>query len=179
MKRLKPRDAFLLTVTTMVICLGGVFWMYRVNLPGKPATGNQSTQVAASVFEQATGKQPEEVVSEIERRFHITLYSEYGATLSGRYTISMDYTPGCRGATACYFGDIFISTSPIATPEVGSEVQIQNGTTAYFVDFKCAASCGAAKLNWQKYPYYYQVALKAASKECLLEVANMLQNDEI
>jgi hypothetical protein len=88
--------------------------------------------------------------------------------------LSLNVSSGCGGnATACYFGDIFISSSPIGTPEPGTAVQLQNGVTAYFIDFKCGASCGVPRLNWQKGDYFYQVAFRV-NKANLIAIADML-----
>ncbi len=176
MRRVKRKRLLVLSLGIIVICCGGVFWAYRSRLPHKPSATVQS-KPASSLFEVATGNRPEDVTHQIEQRFNISLYATYGSTLNGRYTLDLGLARDCGGATACYFGDILISSSPIATREAGTAIQLKSGTTAYFVDFTCGASCGASTLNWHERTYYYQVAKKAGSQQDVMAIAEMMQRN--
>ena len=113
---------------------------------------------------------------QIETQFNVSLYPTYGSSVSDKYTLNLGLAPNCTG-NACYFGDIFISPNPIGTPEVGTTLQLTSGVTAYFIDFKCGASCGASTLNWQEGAYYYQVALKGGKQQELVAIADMLRHE--
>ena len=159
----------------LAICLGVAFWVYRADIPSQPDSVHQ-TQQLPSAFERATGKRPEDIVRQIETQFNVSLYPTYGPTLSDRYALYLPLARDCTG-NACYFGDIFISPNPIGMREAGTAVQLGNGTTAYFIDFTCGASCGASTLNWQEGTYYYQVALKGGKQQELVMIANMLRHE--
>ena len=160
----------------IALCLGGVFWFYRTNLPSAPSATTQQTEQQRSLFERASGESPEDIVQQIETQFNVKLYPTYGPTLNSRYTLHLALARDCTG-NACYFGDVFISPSPIATHEPGTAVQLKSGATAYFIDFACRASCGASTLHWQDGAYYYQVALKAGKQQDLITIATMLHNE--
>ncbi len=171
----KYRQVVVAFLGLFAICLGVAFWVYRADLPSQPDSVHQ-TQQLPSAFERATGKRPEDIVRQIETQFNVSLYPTYGSSVSDKYTLNLGLAPNCTG-NACYFGDIFISPNPIGTREAGTTLQLTGGVTAYFIDFKCGASCGASTLNWQEGTYYHQVALKGGKQQELVMIANMLRHE--
>jgi hypothetical protein len=85
------------------------------------------------------------------------------------YSIDLDYTPDCHGATACYLGHISGIKSPGDGKALhGTRVPMDYlGTTGFFVQGQCGASCSDSTITFEVYGFLYVFAEKGATLETL------------
>jgi hypothetical protein len=89
-----------------------------------------------------------------------------------QYVVDVGWVRDCYGYTACTFGEITGSARRL--PLTGSAVRLANGSTAYFTDFTCGASCGESTLVWRAGSAYYEVGVRAGRRSTLVAIANSM-----
>ncbi|MEG4289977.1 hypothetical protein Q5692_02030 [Microcoleus sp. C2C3] len=96
--------------------------------------------------------------------------------ITDSYTISMEYTPDCRGAGACSFGEIRgqkggeFSTKLEGVTKTLKNVQLADGVKGVFHN-GCGAYC-TATLEWKSQGFMYTVAIKNGLESDLILIAN-------
>lgn len=97
----------------------------------------------------------------------------YGADAES-YGIQLAFGKDCEGGNACHVGELGGSTEfhddYSDLPKI--PVTLHGGIRGYFIDATCGAHCDDSVIYWSENGYYYSVALKAGSKEMLLQMAN-------
>jgi len=104
-----------------------------------------------------------------------TMYYSIDAASANRYTISINFTPDCRG-TPCSLGEVgaerggqFMSTTGIPRLTVKS-ITLRNNIPGHFIN-GCGAYC-TATIEWQVQGVLYRVALKNGQEADVVNMAN-------
>jgi len=101
------------------------------------------------------------------------IYATLSSANATSYQIEIGFSADCNGATVCRVGSVLAETvKPNSPPNKGSSVALANGTSGYFVDFACGASCSDSTLTWNQANVRYTVTMKAAKIETLVKMAN-------
>lgn len=101
------------------------------------------------------------------------LYANVEKASASDYSILIDFTEDCNGATACHYGRVTgQAVKPGAKHDKGKAVKLANGITGHFVDAKCERICGDSELSWDANGYRYTVGIKAEKEDKLIKVAN-------
>ncbi len=82
------------------------------------------------------------------------------------YAIDLDYSADCNGASACYLGAVSGRRSD-GSKLPGTATKLANGTTAYYVQGACGASCSNSTMTFDTGGDRYVFAAKGASQAYL------------
>lgn len=101
---------------------------------------------------------------------------------SGGIDISLDFGPECQGAGACHYGSLGVRRVTGAQPEStatfpfdptkAKPVTLANGTTGFYLQGACGASCDDSRMFWITQGYQYVIGIKGANEQAVTELAN-------
>lgn len=94
-----------------------------------------------------------------------------------RYAIELAFSPTCRGATACFYGQFAAKRTDGDYYGVGESfaetVELANGVTGEFNPMTCGASCAPPVLEWSLDGVRYRMELKGVGGDDAEALAQM------
>jgi hypothetical protein len=101
------------------------------------------------------------------------VYASLSNAAPDSYEITLGFTPGCGGGTACRLGSIGARRRDPGEKQPGGKlIVVRTGIKGWFTPSRCGANCSDAIVMWRQRRIEYFVGLKAANKHDVIALAN-------